>query len=183
MGETDEIVSHDAIVVGAGHNGLTAAAYLARAGLDVCVLERRGVLGGACVTEELWPGYRVSRASYVVSMLQPKVVSDLRLRAHGYEPIPLDPAYATVAGGTPVFFHDDPARAQASIARVSRRDAAVYPEFWPLRERAAAFARPLLLKAPPAVGSRAPADLPALVAWAARGAGLWRARLHSSTGS
>ena len=99
MGETDEIVSHDAIVVGGGHNALTAAAYLARAGLDVCVLERRDVLGGACVTEEVWPGYRVSRASYVVSMLQPKVVADLRLREHGYEPIPLDPPYATVAGG------------------------------------------------------------------------------------
>jgi phytoene dehydrogenase-like protein len=107
MRQTDEIVSHDAIVVGGGHNALTAAAYLARAGLDVCVLERRDVLGGACVTEELWPGYRVSRASYVVSMLQPKVVADLRLREHGYEPIPLDPVYATFAGGRPVFFHDD----------------------------------------------------------------------------
>ena len=106
MRQTDEIVSHDAIVVGGGHNALTTAAYLARAGLDVCVLERRDVLGGACVTEELWPGYRVSRASYVVSMLQPKVVADLRLREHGYEPIPLDPAYATVADGVPVFFHE-----------------------------------------------------------------------------
>ena len=144
MGETDEIVSHDVIVVGGGHNALTAAAYLARAGLDVCVLERRDVLGGACVTEELWPGYRVSRASYVVSMLQPKVVADLRLREHGYDPIPLDPPYATVAAGTPVFFHDDPAAAQASIARVSARDARAYPDFMALLERAAAFVRPLL---------------------------------------
>src|SRR4051794_20630590 len=111
IGETDEIVSHDAIVVGGGHNGLTAAAYLARAGLDVCVLERRDVLGGACVTEELWPGYRVSRASYVVSMLQPKVVAELRLPEHGYDPIPLDPPYATIAARTPVFFHDDDAAA------------------------------------------------------------------------
>ncbi|HEX3263103.1 MAG TPA: FAD-dependent oxidoreductase, partial [Solirubrobacterales bacterium] len=63
--------SYDAIVVGGGHNGLTTAAYLARAGLDVIVLERRPILGGACVTEEVWPGARVSRASYVVSMLQP----------------------------------------------------------------------------------------------------------------
>jgi phytoene dehydrogenase-like protein len=178
MGETDEIVSHDVIVVGGGHNALTAAAYLARSGLDVCVLERRDVLGGACVTEELWPGYRVSRASYVVSMLQPKVVADLRLREHGYDPIPLDPPYATVAAGTPVFFHDDPAAAQASIARVSARDARAYPEFMALLERAAAFVRPLLLKAPPAVGSRAPGDLASLVAWAARGAGLSRERLH-----
>jgi phytoene dehydrogenase-like protein len=178
MGETDEIVSHDAIVVGGGHNGLTAAAYLARAGLDVCVLERRDVLGGACVTEEVWPGYRVSRASYVVSMLQPKVVSDLRLREHGYDPIPLDPAYATFVDGTPVFFHDDDAAAQASIARVSRHDADAYPEFMALLERAASFVRPLLLKPPPDVGSRHPADLPSLVTWAARGAGLSRTRVH-----
>src|SRR5881392_619852 len=74
---------YDAIVVGGGHNGLTAAAYLARAGLSVCVLERRDVLGGACVTEELWPGQRVSRASYVVSMLRPKVVADLELKRFG----------------------------------------------------------------------------------------------------
>src|SRR4051794_28149801 len=178
IGETDEIVSHDAIVVGGGHNALTAAAYLARAGLDVCVLERREVLGGACVTEEVWPGYRVSRASYVVSMLQPKVVADLRLREHGYEPIALDPPYATFARGTPVFFHDDDAAAQASIARVSKRDARAYPDFMALLERAASFVRPLLLKAPPPVGSRAPGDLASLVGWAARGAGLSGERLH-----
>jgi phytoene dehydrogenase-like protein len=142
IGETDEIVSHDAIVVGGGHNGLAAAAYVARAGLDVCVLERREVLGGACVTEELWPGYRVSRASYVVSMLQPKVVADLHLHDHGYAPIALDPAYATFSGGAPVFFHDDPARARASIARRSRRDADAYPAFMELLERAASFVRP-----------------------------------------
>jgi phytoene dehydrogenase-like protein len=178
VGETDEIVSHDVIVVGGGHNGLTAAAYLARAGLRVCVLERRDVLGGACVTEEVWPGYRVSRASYVVSMLQPKVVADLRLREHGYAPIPLDPAYATFSGSVPVFFHDDPARACESIARRSRRDAAAYPGFMALLERAAAFVRPLLLRPPPALGSRRPADVPGLVAWAARTAGLPGARVR-----
>jgi phytoene dehydrogenase-like protein len=126
------------------------------------------LLGGACVTEEVWPGYRVSRASYVVSMLQPKVVADLRLRAHGYEPIPLDPAYATVADGTPVFFHDHPAAAGASIARVSPRDAAAYPSFMALLERGAALVRPLLLKPPPDVGSRHPADLPSFLARAGR---------------
>ena len=84
--------SYDAIVVGGGHNGLTTAAYLARYGMRVLVLERRPILGGACVTEELWPGKRVSRASYVVSMLQPQVVSDLRLEVFGYRAVPLDPA-------------------------------------------------------------------------------------------
>jgi phytoene dehydrogenase-like protein len=87
--------------VGGGHNGLTTAAYLAHAGLDVVVLERRPILGGACVTEEVWPGARVSRASYVVSMLQPKVVKDLRLQEFGYRAFPLDPAYAAMTPARP----------------------------------------------------------------------------------
>jgi NAD(P)-binding Rossmann-like domain len=73
----------DAIVVGGGHNGLTTGAYLAKAGLSVCVLERRDILGGACVAEEVFPGARISRASDVVSMLQPRIVEDLRLRDYG----------------------------------------------------------------------------------------------------
>ena len=123
----------DAIVVGGGHNGLTAAAYLARAGLSVCALERRDVLGGACVTEEVWPGRRVSRASYVVSMLQPKVVEDLRLRDFGYDPIPLDPSYGSIADATPLLFFTDVARTQASIAQFSKRDAEAYPAFEEVR--------------------------------------------------
>jgi len=150
----------DVIVVGGGHNALTAAAYLQRAGLRTCVLEARELLGGACVTEELWPGQRVSRASYVVSMLQPKVVADLELTRFGYEPIPLDPPFATFAAdGTPMLFHNDTAA---------------------MLERAAAFVRPLLLRPPPALGSRRPADLPALAAWAARTAGMPAARAGSS---
>ena len=99
--------TYDAIVVGGGHNGLTTAAYLARYGMRVVVLERRPILGGACVTEELWPGKRVSRASYVVSMLQPKVVSDLRLEDFGYRAVPLDPAYAAMTPDGPIVFYDD----------------------------------------------------------------------------
>ena len=100
----------DAIVVGGGHNGLTTGAYLAKAGLRTLILERRHILGGACVTEEVWPGARVSRASYVVSMLQPKVVDDLELKRHGYEAYPLDPAYAAMTPDGPIVFHDDVAK-------------------------------------------------------------------------
>ena len=94
------------------------------------MLERRHILGGACVTEEVWPGARVSRASYVVSMLQPKVVRDLRLHDYGYRAIPLDPAYAALTADGPIFF-DETARTSESIARQSAADAAAYPEFEP----------------------------------------------------
>ena len=115
------MTDYDAIVVGGGHNGLTAGAYLARAGLRVCVVERRDILGGACVTEEVWPGHRISRASYVVSLLQPKVVEDLRLKDFGYEVHPLDPAYAAIDGdGRVMFFHNDQQATVDSLARFSQ---------------------------------------------------------------
>ncbi len=170
--------SFDAIVVGGGHNGLTTAAYLARAGLSVCVLERREILGGACVTEEVWPGHRVSRASYVVSMLQPRIVSDLELKRFGYRAIPMDPAYAAMTPEGPIFFRGGTAATQASIAVHSRRDAEAYDEFERLLHRAAAFVRPMLLRAPPALGSRSPGDLPGLLREAARTAGLRRRDAH-----
>ena len=114
----------DVIVVGGGHNALTAAAYLQRAGLRTCVLEARDILGGACVTEELWPGQRVSRASYVVSMLRPKVVADLELTKFGYDPIPLDPEFATFAAdGRPMLLPNDDKVTYEQVARVSRKDA------------------------------------------------------------
>jgi phytoene dehydrogenase-like protein len=168
----------DAIVVGGGHNGLTTAAYLARAGLSVCVLERRHVLGGACVTEEVWPGARVSRASYVVSMLQPKVVEDLRLRDFGYRAVPLDPAYAALTSGGAIFFFDETARTQASIAPFSKADAEAYAGFEELLVRAGDFLRPMLLREPPALGSKHPADLLSLLREGARAAGLGRRDVH-----
>ena len=165
----------DALVVGAGHNGLTCAAYLARAGLRVCVLERRDVIGGACVTEELWPGRRVSRASYVVSMLQPKVVKELELHRFGYEAIPLDPAFGTIAGdGRALFTFTDSAATQASLRAHSPHDAAAYPAFEELLERCAGFLRPLMLRPPPALGSKRPGDLFSLLREAGRAAGMSR---------
>src|SRR4051794_8273543 len=168
----------DAIVVGGGHNGLTTAAYLARAGMRVCVLERREILGGACVTEEVWPGARVSRASYVVSMLQPKVVEDLKLRAHGYRALPLDPAYAALTAEGPIFFFNEPARTAASISAFSSRDGTVYEGFEDLLDRAASFLRPMMLREPPALGSRHPGDLVSLLREGARTAGLSRRDVH-----
>jgi phytoene dehydrogenase-like protein len=170
--------SYDAIVVGGGHNGLTTTAYLACAGLRVICLERREVLGGACVTEELWPGARVSRASYVVSMLQPKVVSDLRLAEFGYRAIPLDPAYVSLTEQGPIFFFNEVERTAASIAKQSRKDAEAYPGFEDLMGRAARFVRPMMLREAPALGSRAPGDLAALLREAARMAGFSKREIH-----
>lgn len=140
---------YDAIVVGGGHNGLVAAAYLARAGRRVCVLERRDVLGGACVTEEVWPGYRISRASYVVSLLQPKIIAELELKRFGYRVRPCDPGFGTITtDGKPLLLWQDPARTIAMLREVSPRDAERWPAFEEMMERVSLLVRPLLL-APP----------------------------------
>src|SRR5207249_8117205 len=103
--------AYDVIIIGAGHNGLVTAAYLARAGWRVLVLERRHVVGGACVTEELFPGYRVSTAAYLVSLLQERVVRDLELRRFGYDVFPKDPAYfAPYLDGRYLFMYADQRR-------------------------------------------------------------------------
>ena len=117
----------DAIVVGGGHNGLVAATYLARGGLRVLVLERRPMVGGACVTEELFPGYRLSSCSYICHLLQEPVIRELDLRRHGFEVFRLEPArFHPFPDGRHLVVWDDTARTAAEIERYSKHDAAAY---------------------------------------------------------
>ena len=110
------ILKYDAVIIGAGHNGLTAANYLARAGMNVCVLEQRAVIGGAALTEEFHPGYRNSTFSYVVSLLRPEVVNDLELDKYGYEPILLQNALYLDSGGGSLLLTGDQLTGGFSIA-------------------------------------------------------------------
>jgi phytoene dehydrogenase-like protein len=140
----------DAIVIGAGHNGLTAAWYLARAGLDVIVLERRELVGGACITEELWPGVRAPVCSYICHLLQRQVIDDMRLRDHGLHIHAQDPRvfYPFPDGRHFVAWSDDD-RTAAEIGRLSAADGAAYLRFQQFRKRAAGLLRPFFLTAPP----------------------------------
>lgn len=119
----------DAIIIGAGHNGLVCAAYLARAGLRPLVLERREVVGGAAVTEEIAPGFRASIFSYLMSILHPRIQADLDLRRHGLEVMPCSDMISPLDGDDYILFSDNVARTQASFARFDAQDAAIYPEF------------------------------------------------------
>lgn len=140
----------DAVVVGAGHNGLTAAAYLARAGLSVQVLERRDIAGGACVTEELWPGVRASPGAYTLSLLRPEIVRDLELARHGLRVKTHEPGlFAPFPDGRSVVTWSSRERTHAGIARDwSKADADGYAAFSERWERAAERARPLMSEPP-----------------------------------
>jgi len=160
----------DAIVVGAGHNGLVTAAYLARAGLRTLVLERRDRIGGACVTEEPWPGYRVSRAAYVAGLLRPAVVAELGLAGHGLRLLRRDPSsFTPLPDGRGLLLGPDPALCRREIGRFSTRDADAYPRYEALLDRAARAFEPLLDAPAPDPARLRAADLP-LLARLARGA-------------
>ncbi len=145
---------YDAVIVGGGHNGLTAAAYLARAGRSVIVLERRGVLGGACVTEEVdavaAPGARVSSCSYIASMLMPTVIRDLDLGRHGLAMVPCDPILTVpLEDGSIIRWWADTDRTAAEIARYSPRDAVAFVRVERELKALAAYLQPFFLEPPP----------------------------------
>jgi phytoene dehydrogenase-like protein len=146
---------YDCIVIGGGHNGLVAAAYLAWAGKKVCVLERRHILGGCTSTEELWPGFRASPAAYVISLFLPEIIRDLRLKEHGLEILLRDPSSFTPLpdGRYLLLGHDEQAN-QREIAKFSPRDAAVYPQYEAMLTRLAQAVEPLIAGPQPALPPR-----------------------------
>ena len=142
-------MKYDAIVIGGGHNGLTCAAYLARAGRKVLVLERRHVLGGAAVTEEVFPGFKFSVCSYVVSLLRPEIIRDLDLPRHGMELLPLDGTLTPMPNGDHLWRVNDHEKSRREIARHSRLDAEAYDEYGRAMIEMGRFAKPILSMTPP----------------------------------
>jgi phytoene dehydrogenase-like protein len=142
-------VKYDVVVIGGGHNGLTAAAYLARAGRKVLVLERRHVLGGAAVTEEVFKGFRFSVCSYVVSLLRPEIIRELDLPRHGLEILPLDGTFTPMPNGDYLWRNNDHARTRRELARHSRLDAEAYDEYGKAMIEMGRFVKPILSMLPP----------------------------------
>jgi len=140
---------YDAIIIGGGHNGLVTAAYLARAGKKVLVLERRHVLGGAAVTEEIFPGFKFSVCSYVVSLLRPEIIRDLDLPRHGLEILPLDGTFTPMPSGDYLWRVNDHGKTRREIARHSRLDAEAYDEFGKAMLEMCKFVKPILSMTPP----------------------------------
>jgi phytoene dehydrogenase-like protein len=142
--------SYDAIIVGAGHNGLVTAAYLARAGKRVLVLERRPVVGGACVTEETFPGFKVSTAAYVNSLFRPEIIRDLKLADYGFAVLERNPSsFTPFPDGRYLILGPDGASNRREIAKFSARDAENYPKYEAMLERVADVIEPTLLMTPP----------------------------------
>src|ERR1043166_3662407 len=151
--------SYDVIVIGGGHNGLVNAAYLAKAGKKVLVLERRHVLGGAACTEEIVPGFKFSVCSYVVSLLRPEIIRDLDLPRHGLEILPLDGTFTPMPNGDYLWRVNDHGKTHREIARHSKLDAEAYDEFGKAMQAMCRFVKPILSMVPPDPHSLNPKEL------------------------
>ena len=155
---------YDVVIIGAGHNGLVTAGYLAGAGLHVLVLESRPVVGGACVTEEVYPGFKYSTTSYLASLLQQKVIMDLEMERFGYEVYPKNPAFfSPFPDGRYLMMYSEMARTCDEIRKFSPRDAEAYPRYEEYIDRLARFVEPLLLETPPDLGGRSMSDVMTLL--------------------
>src|ERR1043166_6604710 len=151
--------SYDVIVIGGGHNGLVNAAYLAKAGKKVLVLERRHVLGGAACTEEIVPGFKFSVCSYVVSLLRPEIIRDLDLPRHGLEILPLDGTFTPMPSGDYLWRVNDHGKTHREIARHSKVDAEAYDEFGKAMQAMCRFVKPILSMVPPDPATLNPKEL------------------------
>lgn len=153
-------MKRDVIIIGGGHNGLVCACYLAKAGARVQVLERRGIVGGAAVTEEFHPGFRNSVASYTVSLLHPKIIADLRLYEHGLEILPRRVNnYVPTTDGDSLISYPDAERMSAEVARFSGKDAAALPRYYAQLDRIVPVIRDAMMMTPPRVTSVNAGDL------------------------
>jgi phytoene dehydrogenase-like protein len=160
--------TYDAVIVGAGHNGLVCGAYLARAGRKVCVLERRALIGGASVTEEVWPGFKVSTAAYTMALLQPRIILELELARYGFEVLTATPMFQPLEGDGYLTFYPDMARTCSGIARYSPKDAEAYPRYRKHMLAVAEVVRRLLWEIPPDPVPRDPAGILGLLRFAWR---------------
>ncbi|UCF79931.1 MAG: NAD(P)/FAD-dependent oxidoreductase [Acidobacteriota bacterium] len=150
---------YDAIIVGGGHNGLVAAAYLAKGGKKVLVLERRHLVGGCAVTDEIFPGFRYSVLAYVVSMMRPRIVRELKLEKYGYDIIPQTCSFTPLLNGDHIMLTEDDEQNYREISRFSKRDAEAFPKYQELLSDLAEFVHPILSMVPPDPTSRRPRDL------------------------
>src|SRR5262250_1977604 len=151
--------SYDVVVIGGGHNGLVNAAYLARSGKKVLVLERRKVLGGRPITKKIMPGFLFSECSYVVSLLRPEIIRELDLPRHGLEILPLDGTFSPMPNGDYLWRVNDHAKTQREIRRHSRLDAEAYDEFSKMMVPMAHFVKPIMNMTPPDPASLNPKGL------------------------